>query len=600
VTTTLEATPSRAEQGSASLPARLLELAESQPKAVALRIKELGRWREITWAAHAEAAETVGRGLMALGVKPGDRVGIVADNRPEWFVTDLAVQGIGAASVGAFVSCSAAELGSLFSRAGVKVAIAGDEEQLDKLLEVRAQTAIERIVVIDTRGIRQLDDPATSFEALESLGGAEAVGARSGNVDEWRERVRAIAPGDVATIVFTPGTTGAPKGVLLTHGNLVAASDGTVAALGLERNDEIVSTLPLAEIAERSLSLVGAMGAGCTVNFGEGGGSLLNDLREVEPTVFLGVPRLWEYLRTTVEAGLRNSGHIKTLAVRAALKRSGRSLVLDALVRRPLRRQLGLGRLRVALTATAPASPDLVEWWGPVGVGLRNAYDAAEATGLVTAMPGDDVRPGTAGRALPAVEVRVDGDVQGQGEILVRGATVCAGYVDGDAVSTNDGWLRTGDVGTVDGDGFVQIVGRDEELIATAGAARVAPSALEHRLEASPYVLMAVVVGAGRPHPGALVVIDSGAVGDWAASNDVPYTTFESLTERPEVRALIGECIDEVNAGLEAAERIGCFVLLTSTLTHEDGALTATFKIRRAATEQRHAAAIDEMYGGAR
>ena len=300
--------------------------------------------------------------------------------------------------------------------------IAGDEEQLDKLLEVRAQAAIERIVVVDTRGIRQLSDPAGSYEELFASGGADAVEARAANPAEWREHVAAIRPEDVATVVFTPGTTGTPKGVLLSHANVTAASAAVVEAVDLQRSDEISSTLPLAEIAERSLCLLGAMGAGCTVSFGEGGGSLLNDLRDIQPTVFLGVPRLWEYFRTTVEAELRNAGRIKRTAVRRALSRRGRGLVSGARSwRGRSAASWGSDDCASRSSATAPLSQDLVDWWAPAGVRLRNAYDLAEASGLVTVMPADDVRAGSAGQVVSGVEVKVDAGGGEQGEVLVRG-----------------------------------------------------------------------------------------------------------------------------------------------------------------------------------
>ncbi len=584
-----------------SLPAWLLRQAETRPKDVALRVKELGRWLELTWADYAARVANIGRALSHQGVAPGDRVVIVSDNRIEWLFTDLAVQGLGAVSVGLFVTSDAAELAALIKRVGATVAIVEDEEQFDKLVEVGDQIALRHLIVIDPRGIQRLDNPASSFEALEAIGTPEAVQMREGDVRSWVACVAALDPTDVATIVFTPGTSGDPKGVLLTHANLVAAANAGVDALGLRSSDEIVSSLPLCEISERTLVGAQAVRAGATVNFGEGGDALVNDLCEVQPTIVLGTPRLWQRLRGTVESGLRIAGRVKRAATSVARGdgRAPRGPVSRLLVIRPLRKRLGLGRVRVALSVGDSSPAELATWWQSVGVPLQATYALCETAGVATVGRSGDAGTASAGHAVPGVEVRIDG-TGAAGEILVRGPVVSAGYVDTVTAPTAtrdaEGWLHTGDTGALGVDGELVISGRACDRLTTSGGQSIDPNVVEARLAASRYVRMAVVVGAGRPHLGALIAIDAEVVGDWAAQHGVPFTTYRTLAERPEVRELLGALVDETNAELDEAHRIRCFALLPHDLDVEGGTLTPTFKVRRAPTTTRYAEIVDEMY----
>jgi long-chain acyl-CoA synthetase len=603
-----------------SLPGWLLYHAQARPRAVALRTKELGRWREITWREHADAAASVGRALAAHGVAPGDRVLLISENRPEWLETDLAVQGLGAATVALFPTTPAPQVGQLARRCGARVAVVEDEEQLDKVLETRASSSIERVFVIDTRGMKSLEAPAASFEELLALGSPEAVAHRGGDPEAWHSSVAAIDPEGIAAIVYTPGTTGEPKGAMLSHANLAAAARAGVEEFGLTPRDQLVSCLPLCEIAERALMVMQATRAACTVHFGEGGAALEQDVREVEPTVFLGVPRLWDRLRARADAGLRDAGWVKGAVFRAALRR-GRgaaarrragSMVRDPLtvllswaVARPLRRQLGLARTRVALTAAAPAAIELLEWWWAVGVPLREVYGLTESSGVATAMPADDVRLGTVGRALSGVQIATDTGAgppaNGErGEVRLRGEMVFAGYLDGggDAQSARleDGWLATGDVGVLDADGFLTIVDRIRDVLITSGGHLVAPAPIAHLLEESPYVSAALVVGEGRPCVGALLAIDATAVGEWASVRGVPYTTHSSLAENADVHDLLADVVSQVNERLPEGDRVRCFTVLPSELSHDGGALTAVGKLRRGATVATVDSLVEGMY----
>jgi long-chain acyl-CoA synthetase len=584
----------------------LLYHAETRPRAVAHRVKELGRWRDISWKEHAARVASVGRALSHLGVGAGERVLLMSENRVEWVITDLAVQGLGAATVGVFPSTPAPEAGDLLRRSRARFAVVEDEEQLDKLLAGREGTPLERIFVIDTRGIRRLDSPADSFELLEALGTLEAVGMRAGDPAEWHNAVAALEPGRAATVVFTPGTTGAPKGVTLTNANLATAAEIGVTAYGLRAGDRIVSCLPLGEMAERVLVVAQATRAACTVHFGEGGDALENDVREVEPTVLLGAPRLWERFRDRIEGRLHSAGRVKQAAFHLGVSQHsgvvGR-LVGRALVTTPLRRHVGLSRVRTALVAGAPAPVELLGWWAALGIRLREVYGLTESTGVGTVVAADAARHGTVGRVVPGVEVAIAETAAGAGapnEVLLRGPTVFAGYLDDPAATEatldDDGWLHTGDVGTLDDDGNLTIVDRIKGVIVTSGGHAVAPGPIERRLTASPYVRVAIVVGDDRPHLGALLALDEAAVSVWAADHGVPFTTARSLLTRPEIRQLVDDWVSAVNDELADEDRVRRFALVPGELGVDNGLMTATFKVRRAAIATRYADLVEEMF----
>ena len=384
--------------------------------------------------------------MRALGVKPGDRVAIHAENRPEWLVADLAIQGIGAISVGIYPTSPAAEVEYLLTHSGTKVLIAEDEEQLDKALAVRERLpALRHIVLIDPRNVRELGD-VTTWEQLESH---EPLADYGQGIDE----------SDTAVIVYTSGTTGPPKGAMLTHANLTWAADSFRRAFGTGPDDEVLSYLPLCHVAERLGSVINGLGTGYVVNFGEGGESFAQDLRDVQPTLFAAVPRVWEKMLATVEIKMADASRLKRWSYRMAMRRAP-SRTSDLLALRALRDKLGLGRAERAICGAAPIAPQVLEYFWALGVPVYEIYGQTENTAVCTLMPFDDVRIGTVGKPLEGVEVRIAED----GEILTRSPAVFAGYFrDPDATAAAvdpDGWLHTGDVARIDDDGFVWIVDR--------------------------------------------------------------------------------------------------------------------------------------------
>lgn len=594
----------------ATLPAMLVRNADARPRAVALRFKRLGRWEEMTWADYERRATRIGLGLRELGVGTGDRVAVLSENRPEWVFADLGTQGIGGVSLGVYPTSSESEVAHVLGDSVSKVVIVEDEEQLDKTLLVRDQLPhLEKIIVIDTRGIRSLEDPATmSLEELEVLGDQRFQ--RSPR--EWRDSVASLPGGpDVAIIVYTSGAAGAPQGVMLSHANLSVAAETAAGFYGARPDEEILSYLPLCHVAERLISVVVAMRAGYIVNFGEGGESFPNDLREVQPTFFLGVPRVWERLAAGVQFRIANASRIKrwnyniwqrrgakiAVAHRRGQHRGRISQLFGWLfLGRALRKKLGMSRIRVALSGAAPIAPDVLEYMWSLGVPVREVYGQTENTALATATPAEDVRIGKVGRALPGVEVRIADD----GEILVRSPGNFLGYLGDEEATVRayiDGWLRTGDLGELDDEGFLAITGRTKDIVMTAGGVNVSPTKLENLLKFSPFIRDAMVIGDRRPYLAALLGIDIGMVSVWAQQKNLQFTTQRDLIEKPEVRRLVESALNEVNRQVDEEEQIQGFELLPVDL-EETGALTATQKVRRGMAAAQFSDLIERMYSG--
>jgi long-chain acyl-CoA synthetase len=524
-------------------------------------------------------------------------------------MTDLAIQGIGAASVGVYPTSPSAEVEYLLGHCRAVVLVAEDEEQLDKVLAVRHELPyLRRIVVLETRGVRQyLDDPMImTFAELEALGAERSTA-------EWVECVAAVQPEDVAMIVYTSGTTGPPKGAMLTHANLIAATNSFRRVFTATPEDEILSYLPLCHIAERLNSVINAVNVGYVVNFGKGGESFLEDLRDVQPTLFLGVPRVWEKMMASVEIRMGDATWLKRHMYRFWLRRGERvaprrmlgeltamdklsSAAGHLLLTRSLRDKLGLRRIRLAISGAAPIAPKVLEYFWALGVPIREGYGQTENTAVATLTPATDVRIGKVGIALPGVELRLADD----GEVLTRSEANFAGYFEDPAATAaaldDEGWLHTGDVGELDESGYLTITDRKKDLIITAGGKNISPSEIENRLKVSPYVREAIVVGDRRKYLTALIGIERDTVGDWATRRQLAYTTYEDLSAKPEVESLIGEWIDHVNRDLAQVETVKRFTLLPKELDHENGELTATQKVKRAAIVAQFTDLIEAMY----
>jgi long-chain acyl-CoA synthetase len=596
--------------GGESLPATLVGRAAQHPERVALRYKDFGRWREYTWREYARSVAVTGLGLMSLGVGRGDKVAVIGDNRPEWLFADLGAQGIGAVVVGIYSTSPAAEVEFILEHSGSAVAIVEDEEQLDKVLAVRGRCpALRAIVIMEPRGAfhHLRANLAITFAELMRRGEGMPPARYEAALGE-------LAMPEVAVLVYTSGTTGPPKGAMLTHANLHAAARAWSTTFQSTADDELLSYLPLCHVLERFLSVVIALHAGYCVNFGGGGESLVSDLREVQPTFFVGVPRVWEKMLATIEIKMADASWLKRANYafwmahgrRLARRRlEGHSLtaadrVVDwfgwLFLFRPLRERLGLRRVRTSGSGAAPIAPQVLEFFWAIGVRIQEGYGQTEGSALATWNPPWRVKIGTVGVPVPGTQIAIGPG----GEILVKSPGLFAGYYRNEEATKqtidSDGWLHSGDVGELDDDGYLRITDRMKDIIITSGGKNISPSWIENKLKVSPYVREAIVIGDKRKYVTALIGIELDTVGDWATRSRIPYTTYKDLSEKPEVRRLIGDWVEEVNKELAQVEQVKKFAMLPKELDHEEGELTATQKVKRRAIAAMFADLVESLY----
>jgi long-chain acyl-CoA synthetase len=603
--------PRPAAAATETIPGLFFAQAARRAGHVALRRKRYGIWHGITWEEYASQVRLVANALLALGVRRGERVGLIGENRPEWLYADLGIQSIGAATTGIYTTSSAEQIHYILDHAGCRVFIVDGEEQLDKALEIRGRLPeLAHIVVMDPEGLRRFHDPQVRMWDQFLTMGEDHARRHPDALDEAMAQVRAE---DMAVLIYTSGTTGPPKGAVLTHRNIIAATEALDGANAFRAEDEVLSYLPLCHIAERQFSVFLPIRWGYTVNFIENVDTVMQNLAEVAPTVVFGVPRIWEKLCSAVTlqaqdndvvkrgaywVGLRISGSaarrwLDKRSVPAPLRAAAR--LVDLLVLLPLRRRLGLHRVRLAFSAGAPIAPDMLRYFWALGVPIREIYGQTEDAGPTACHQGRDVKIGTVGRPFPNVEVRIAPD----GEILVRGPNVFAGYFRDPAATADalrDGWLHSGDVGEFDQQGFLTITDRKKDLFITSAGKNIAPQYIENKLKASPYVNDAVVIGDGRRHIVALIVIDEENVTKWAQDRRLPFTTYADLAGNPDVHGLIEREVRAVNATLSGPEQVRRFAVLPRRLYQEEGEITATLKVKRKAIMEKYAGLIAELY----
>jgi len=592
-----------------TLPQMLRELARSDPQRVAIRQKDFGIWKPVTWARYHERAAHVGLGLLRLGLSEGGHVGVVSENRIEWVLSQMGAGLVGAVTVGIYPTSPTAEVAYVAGHADVEIMVCEDQEQTDKILAALPELPrLRKIVVMETKGLRSYGEAErqliTSFKELEELG------AREGDAARIEQALARQTLDDIGLMIYTSGSTGKPKGAMISYRNIRGVVPGIVDRLRLSRDTTHLSYLPLCHVAEQMFSTFVPLYLGSQVNFGESIRTVQEDLREVAPTMFLGVPRIWEKLHAAINIKLQEAGGLRRrLAERAfaacaplAERARAQWTLADRLryalsywlVLRALQNFIGLRAAQVALTGAAPIPPDVVRFFRVLGVPLVEVYGLTESTGMVTGHRIDDVVVGTVGLPTLGVEWRI-GEA---GELQIRGDMVFAGYYknpEATAQSIQDGWLHTGDV-VREEQGQLKIVDRLKDIMITAGGKNLTPSEIENTMKGSPYIKECIIVAEGRKFVGALVQIDYDTVSKWAEAQRIPFTHFRSLVETPRVRELIDAEITRGNGRLAQVAQIRKFHLLTKELDHDDGEVTATMKVRRSSIYKAYGDEIEALY----
>ena len=589
-----------------TLPRLLRRNAHAHGSDIAMREKELGIWRAIRWSEAADRTRDMALGLRAMGVKPGEVVGLIGDNRPDWVMGEIATHALRARSLGIYRDALDDEVAYLLSFSGASTVIAEDEEQVDKLLNVSDQlTGLRHIVYCDPRGMRKHTDPRLLSMAELLRRGAEVALA---DPAAWDALVDATRGEDVAILCTTSGTTARPKLAQLTGQALIRHCEAYLVADPKGPEDEYVSVLPLPWIMEQIYVLGWGLIARMKVNFVEEPETMMADFREIAPTFVLFAPRVWEGLAADVRARVMDASRLKQRAFDAgmrmglaALEAGGRSVLADALLFRALRDRLGFTRLRSAATGGAALGPETFRFFQAMGVPLRQLYGQTELLGAYTLHRPDAVDFDTVGVPFgPEVELRIhEPDANGVGEIVTRHPNMFSGYLGiEDVPDLRDGWLHTGDAGYYNAQGQLVVIDRIKDIATTSGGDRFSPQFIENKLKFSPFVAEAVVLGDQRPHLAAMICIRFPIVSKWAERNRISYTTYTDLSARPEVLEQVREEVAKVNASLPPAQRVRDFILLYKELDADDEELTRTRKVRRGVINEKYGDIIGAIYAG--
>jgi long-chain acyl-CoA synthetase len=580
---------------------------------VALREKAYGIWQQVTWQQYYEQVSALCLGLTELGLRHGDRLGVICGNRPEWLYVELAAQSAGAIPVGIFVDSLESQVKFILEHAEARLVVVEDQEQVDKVLAVQGELPeLERIIVDDTRGLEDYHHPLLISLREVQARGRELMAAEPHLFDDLIAKGH---PSDVALLAYTSGTTGVPKAAMISHRNLLAMAAGVMQVDPIGDGDELVSFLPFAWVGEQLLSVAIALSTGATVNFPEEPQTLREDLREIGPHVLLAPPRVWEAMCSEYQVKIADAGPLKRAAARLALtlgyRAAGRQLagrrigpfwyllsrLAHLLACRSVRDKFGLSRLHHAYTGGAPLGLEIFSFYRAIGVNLKQVYGQTETSGICVMHPDAEVKGDTVGKPTPGTSIRLSDT----GEILIQGECVFPGYYknpEATAKALDGGWLHTGDAGLLDEDGHVVMVDRLRDVLRLADGSRFSPALVENKLKFSPYIREAVIIGEGQPYIVVLIEIDMANVATWAETNRLPFTTFKDLTSKPEVVALITKEVERVNQELPKVAHIRRFALFDKELHADDDELTRTQKVRRATIGLKYAEMIEGLYDG--
>jgi long-chain acyl-CoA synthetase len=604
---------------STTFPHLLIQHAKARPDAPALREKEFGIWQTWTWREAEQSVRRMACGLAALGLQRGHNLAFISDNRPHVYLGFLAVQAVGGVPIPLYQDAVAAEMRFVIEDAGVQMAFAENQEQVDKLLEVReSNPAIGHIIYDDPRGLRHYDQPGLiSTEALMQLG-QEWDAQHPGAYDAM---VQAVQPDDVSVILYTSGTTGKPKGVCQTHASFGDSARGGAETDRLHAGDNVICYLPPAWVGDHLFSFAQWLVAGFTINCPESASTVSIDLREIGPSYYFAPPRMFEGMLTSVSIRMEDAAPFKQWLYAQAMgvaRRVGADILDgkpvgtmdrlkyklgDAFIYGPLRNVMGLSRIRVAYTAGAAIGPELFRFFRSIGINLKQLYGQTETCAYVTIQRDGQVDLASVGPAAPGIELKI----ADSGEVLVKGVSVLKEYYkrpDATAeVIDENGYFKTGDAGVIDAGGQLRIIDRAKDVGKLRGGAMFAPNYIENKLKFFSHIKEAVCFGHDRDQVCAFINIDYEAVGNWAERQGLPYGGYVDLAGKPKVLELIADCIRQVNADLAsepgmADTQIARFLVLHKELDPDDDELTRTRKVRRNFIADKYQVLVDALYGG--
>ena len=603
-----------------TLPAILQSNARTHPDEDAIREKTFGVWQTYSWHQYAYEVRRLALGLAALGFQRGDTLAVIGDNRPRLYCAMLAAQSLGGVSLAVYQDSIAKELGYVLEHAEVRIIVAENEEQIDKLYEIKDRLhAVQQVIYDDSRGLELKEDPWLLHYPDVQQSGDEFGAANPSYFDDELAKGRRE---DFAVLCYTSGTTGDPKGVILTHENFVTNARETEIAEGLVAGDELMAYLPMAWVGDYWLSVAAAIAVRLTVNCPENRDTLSRDAREIGPTLIVAPPAVWEQLLTRVQVRMDEADWFKSVLYRRCMavaldverrRQRGQPVpgvlafkngIGDWLVRRPLRDLLGVSRIRRAYTGGAPLGPDVFDYLRAIGINLKQLYGMTESSSACVYQPEGEANSETVGRALRITEVRISES----GEILLRGPNIFKGYFKNEEATRrtldSDGWLASGDAGFVDERGHLRVVDRAKDVSKLADGTLFAPQFLENKIKFSPFIKEAVVLGKELDYAAAMINIDLEALENWAERHAVSYSGYQDLSQKPEVYSLVHDEIARINtdlAGDPALEgaQIRRFLVLNKELDADDGEITRTRKIRRGVIAERYAALIEALYNGA-
>ncbi len=595
-----------------TLPHLLVENAEKLgSEKAALREKEFGIWQSYSWADYLQNVQELALGFLSMGIKRGEKIAILGDNRPQWLFTELAAQSIGCPSVGIFPDSHIDQVKFILNHSDATFLVVEDQEQTDKFLEIREDCPNIKIVIVDDmKGMRQYDDPLLiSFETIQNRG--KELSSRQPGL--FHESINRQSEDTVALIAYTSGTTGVPKGAMLTHRNMIQMAASFDQIDPAFPTDNQVSFLPLPWVGEQMTAVSWHLLKGFTVNFPEKPETVAENIREIGPNILFAPPRFWEKMCSETQVKIQDAVWIKRLFYRLCMPVGYRvaeirltkrepnlflrllDYVCYLLVFRSLKNYLGLGSLRNVYTGGAALGPEIFNMFQALGVNIKQIYGQTETSGIAVSHRNGDIKLSTVGKPIPGMEI----SISDSGEILIKGPTVFDGYYRNEEATSkalSDGWLKTGDQGMIDEEGHLVMIDRMKDVMRLTDGTKFSPQLIENKLKFSMYISEAVVVGQDRPYVAAMINMDMGNVGKWAENRKITYTTYTDLSQKMEVYDLIALEIRAINQSLPKLAQIRKFVMLHKELDADDDEMTRTRKIRRSFVEQRYERLVSGLY----